>query len=325
MKRFDKSSFDEVIEVMRREFQKNYFAMYSSVYGGIVTDPSLMMVPIDDHMVHRGDGVFETFKCVNGSIYNMKAHLDRLIRSASGLYYKFPWSPAQIGEIVIETIKAGGRKNCMIRLFVSRGPGSFDANPYDCSEPQLYVVATFLKKPFMEMHPDGAVVRTSRIPVKEPFFAAIKNCNYLPNVLMKKEAIDLKADFVAAFDGRGFLAEGATENMGIVTKEKELLFPRLEGILRGTTMMRIVELAEIVIKEGILINIGFKDISHHDILDAEEVLIVGTTLNVVSVHEFDGIHIGGKKSGVVYSRLNTLLVDDILNNKQLLTPVPGLA
>src|SRR3989339_153530 len=121
MKLIDKLVVDEVFEKMRRDFHKNYYAMYSSVYGGIVTDPVLMTVPIDDHMVHRGDGVFETFKCVRGSIYNMKAHLERLEHSASGLYYKLPWSLTQIGEIVVETVRAGGQKDCLIRLFVSRG------------------------------------------------------------------------------------------------------------------------------------------------------------------------------------------------------------
>jgi len=28
-----------------------------------------MMVPVDDHMVHRGDAFFETLKCVGGNIY----------------------------------------------------------------------------------------------------------------------------------------------------------------------------------------------------------------------------------------------------------------
>jgi len=321
MKHIDKSSFVEALEAARREFQKNYYAMYSSVYGGIVTDPSLMMVPIDDHMVHRGDGVFETFKCVSGNIYNMAAHLERLEHSASGLYYRLPWSLEQISSIVVETVKAGGRKDCLIRLFVSRGPGSFDVNPYDCPEPQLYVVATVLKKPFMDLHPEGAVVRTSHIPVKEPFFAAIKNCNYLPNVLMKKEAVDLKADFVTAFDSRGFLAEGATENLGVVTKKKELLFPRLEGILCGTTMMRVVDLAGAVIKKGLLTRVGFADISRHDILNAAEVLIVGTTPNIVAVREFDGVQIGDGKSRPVQVMLNALLVDDIHHNRQLQTPV----
>jgi len=324
MKHIDKNTFGEIIEAVRREFHQNYYAMYSSVYGGIATDPALMMVPIDDHMVHRGDGVFETFKCVNGNIYNMKAHLERLEHSASGLYYRLPWSLDTIGEIVVETVHAGGQKDCLIRLFVSRGPGSFDVNPYDCPGPQLYVVATSLKKPFMELHPEGAVVRTSHIPVKESFFAAIKNCNYLPNVLMKKEAVDLKADFVAAFDGRGFLAEGATENIGIVTRKKELLFPRLESILCGTTMMRVAELAETAIREGLLTKIGFCDISRHDILNAAEVLVVGTSPNVVVVREFDGVRIGNGLPGPVHGRLNGLLVEDILNNGQILTPVPGL-
>lgn len=37
-----------------------YPAMYSSIYGGIILDPAMMVVPIDDHMVHRGHGVFDT-------------------------------------------------------------------------------------------------------------------------------------------------------------------------------------------------------------------------------------------------------------------------
>src|SRR5678815_1775914 len=30
----------------------NFHAMYSSVLGGIVTDPAFMVLPLDDHMVH---------------------------------------------------------------------------------------------------------------------------------------------------------------------------------------------------------------------------------------------------------------------------------
>ena len=38
----------------------NYFCFYSSQLGGIVTDPALMVLPFDDHMVHRGHGIFDT-------------------------------------------------------------------------------------------------------------------------------------------------------------------------------------------------------------------------------------------------------------------------
>ena len=43
-----------------------YAAFYSSQLGGIVTDPALMVIPFDDHMVHRGHGIFDTAGLVAG-------------------------------------------------------------------------------------------------------------------------------------------------------------------------------------------------------------------------------------------------------------------
>jgi len=60
----------------------NFYAMYSSVLGGIVTDPALMVLPLDDHMVHRGHGVFDTAILANGMLYQLDPHLDRLLASA---------------------------------------------------------------------------------------------------------------------------------------------------------------------------------------------------------------------------------------------------
>ena len=55
--------------------QGDYHAMYSSVFGGITTDPKLMTIPVDDHLVHRGDGVFEAFKMVEGKVFLFDEHL----------------------------------------------------------------------------------------------------------------------------------------------------------------------------------------------------------------------------------------------------------
>jgi 4-amino-4-deoxychorismate lyase len=40
--------------------------MYSSAIGGIILDPSMMVIPIDDHMVHRGHGIFDTARISDG-------------------------------------------------------------------------------------------------------------------------------------------------------------------------------------------------------------------------------------------------------------------
>ena len=45
-----------------------------------MTDPRLMTIPLDDHLVHRGDGVFEALAIVGGKVYQLDAHLARLKR-----------------------------------------------------------------------------------------------------------------------------------------------------------------------------------------------------------------------------------------------------
>lgn len=40
--------------------------MYSSLFGGITLDPSLMRIPIDNDMVHSGHGVFGTPVLIDG-------------------------------------------------------------------------------------------------------------------------------------------------------------------------------------------------------------------------------------------------------------------
>jgi branched-chain amino acid aminotransferase len=315
-----RDSFPELLEQLKKPYHDSYLAMYSSIYSGIVTDPVLMMVPIDDHMVHRGDGIFETFKCVDGAIYNFEEHLKRLQRSAANLDFRLPINMEQLRRTVIETTRAGGEHNSYIRLFISRGPGSFGVNPYDCPAAQLYVVITRAPQPFMTAHPKGASLGTSSIPVKHPFFAGVKNCNYLNNVLMKKEAVKAKVDFVVAFDETGRLGEGATENIGVVTSDSVLIFPSLDGILMGTTMMRIMELARNAVEDGILKKVCFGDIHMTDIENASEILIAGTTTNVTKVYSFDGSPVGSGPSPV-YEYLSRLLLEDIHHNPKIRTNV----
>ena len=65
---FGTKDFAEFCRANRPAYHAGYYAMYSSWWDAITVDPNLMVVPVDDHMVHRGDGLFETFKCVDGAV-----------------------------------------------------------------------------------------------------------------------------------------------------------------------------------------------------------------------------------------------------------------
>jgi branched-subunit amino acid aminotransferase/4-amino-4-deoxychorismate lyase len=314
--------FDNYLAVLdgaRQPWHGKYYAFYSSLLGGVTFDPVLMQVPIDDHLVHRGDGVFDTFKCVGRAAYNLDAHLRRLVKSAAAIGLAWPEGLDDIRRLTLETLDEAGQERCTGRVMLARGPGSFGVSPYESPAPALYIVVYAAGTPFMEKHPAGARVRRSLIPAKPARFATVKNCNYLPNVMMKREAVDWGVDFVVGFDDNGVMTEGATENFGIVTSDGELLFPRMDAVLEGTTMMRVVQLARRLFESGELSAIGFRDITENEVRAAKEMLVVGTTINVASVCEFEGAPVGDGEPGVVGKTLDGLLMADIASNRELRT------
>jgi branched-chain amino acid aminotransferase len=280
-----------------------------------------MFIPVDDHIVHRGDGIFEAFKCVNGNIYNLEAHLKRLERSARVVYLTIPATLEQIADLVIGTIRIAETRDCLIRLFVSRGPGGFTTNPYECPSSQIYIIVCSPSSPPEEHAKKGVMIKSSSIPVKKSYFATIKSCNYLPNVLMKKEAVDAGVQYTISMDENGFLGEGSTENVGLVTSEGVLKFPRFSRILRGTTVTRVADLAESLVEAGQLKQVIFDDITLNEAYCGSEILLFGTTFDILPAVMFDGHPIGSGKPGQIYYILRQLLEEDIQNNSALQTPV----
>jgi len=319
MKQIDSTQYLDALAATRQSWHNYYYAMYSSILDAVVVDPLLMQVPIDDHLVHRGDGVFDTFKCVRRGAYNLEAHLKRLVRSANEIGLSWPGGLEDVRDKVIQTLAIADRDDCSCRIILARGPGSLGVSPYESPRPALYIVVYRAGTPFMQAHPEGARVNKSQVPVKAGYFSTFKHCNYLPNVMMKREAVDGGADFVVSYDGNGFLAEGATENVGIVTAEQELLFPKMDYVLDGTTMLRVIQLADALVQEGALKQVTFEDITEQRVASAAELLIIGTTLNVASACHYVGKPVGVTCPGPVGRRLDQMLADDIAENDKMRT------
>src|SRR5688500_11709819 len=104
-------SANDVIDQLRALRAKQpvkFNAFYSSQLGGVVTDPALMVLPFDDHMVHRGHGIFDTAAIVAGRIYDLEAHLDRFLASAERSKLKLAGSRAEMRDVIIRTAAASG-------------------------------------------------------------------------------------------------------------------------------------------------------------------------------------------------------------------------
>ena len=110
------------LRALREKQPVKYSAFYSSQLGGVVTDPALMVIPFDDHMVHRGHGIFDTAGIVNGKIYDLDAHLDRFVRSAERSNLALYGSREQMRDIIIKTTALSGRRDGSIRYWLSSCP-----------------------------------------------------------------------------------------------------------------------------------------------------------------------------------------------------------
>jgi branched-chain amino acid aminotransferase len=265
--------------------QPGYLAMYSSWLGGVVKEPGLMIVPVDDHLVHRGDGVFEAIKTVNRKVYLLQAHIDRLFSSAEALSIECPYSKSQLKEIILQTLKIANAPNTVVRLFLSRGPGQFTTNPYDSVGAQVYVIITELKALPEDKVKNGVRIGVSAVPVKSSWLAKVKTCNYLPNVMMKKESVDQGLDYTVAFDADGFLAESSTENLIFIDSQGVLCHPYLDHILKGTTMTRLFDLVE---QNKIRAVHRQAKVDQKQLQNAQALFLAGTTLDILPVKEFAG-------------------------------------
>jgi branched-chain amino acid aminotransferase len=284
--------------------------MYSSVWQAFSTTPELWALPPDDHMAHRGDGVFESFKIVGGRAYCLEEHLERLRNSAAALSIALPHDFGDTLPLLKAAWHLGGIDDFTCRICVSRGPGSFTVNPYDSTGPEYYMVTLRLGRPAPDAYERGVSIRTAPFPAKSEF-AGIKSCDYLHNVLVKKFAKDFGADYAVSFDSEGFLTECPTENIAVVTKSGELLAPTWNRILRGVTLSRVMDLAGGLVRAGTLKTVLNEDIHRDRLWDVMgEAFLTTTSFDVMPVTEWDGRPVGSGRPGPVARELLRLVAEE---------------
>lgn len=313
------ASSAEYLEVLRntaRPGEENILAFYEHRLGLICKDARLMLLPLDDHLTHRGDGVFETIKYTDGRLYLLEEHLARMNNSANGIALAPPCSWDEIRSLVMEVAAAGEEKTGQMRILLGRGPGGFGIDPFESPVASLYIVSyRFTQKPESWFEKGLTGFRTS-IPAKQGYLARLKNANYLPNVMMIHEARQKGADVPFCFDMEGYLAESSIANLCIVDANGVLTIPSFTNALPGTTILR----ATNRVKDQVPVTT--RKVREEEIFTAREAILLGTGPDCVSVVQYEGKPIGDGKPGPVSALLRQSILRDI---KEYGVPVPGLA
>ena len=315
---------DEVIAKLRELRTRQpvkYWAFYSSQLGGIVTDPALMVLPFDDHMVHRGHGIFDTAAIEGGKIYDLEAHLDRFIRSAKNSKLELPTREA-MRDIIVRTTAASGQRTGSIRYWASAGPGSLGLTPAAGAEPGFFVmISAGLGYPDT-WYTQGLRMMTTTYPIKPPLYAVTKSVNYLPNVLMQMEALEHGLDNGIFVDEAGNVGESSNMNVAFITTDGVLKHPKFDHILSGCTSLRLLELAKTLTARGRLKGVQVCDVPVAEARAAREMLLIGSSVKVAPIVEWDGKPIGDGKPGPLARELRDLLQEDMRAGRGVLIDIP---
>lgn len=292
MQAVDAETYLKALLSAPRPGSEQVLAFYDHRVGHICTDPRLLLLPLDDHICHRGDGLFESISFRQRTIFGLDAHLARLVDGATALSITPPCTWEALRQRIIDVALAAGVDNGDLRVFLSRGPGGFGISPAECPQAGLYIVALKKALPTAAFYEKGLTAFASAIPPKQEYLARIKNTNYLPNVFMAMEARQKGMDVAVTFDEHGIMGEAAVANVGLVDATGRLLCPEIKRILPGTTLLAAMEVA------AARMPVTQMPIPRAAIDTASEILLFTSSTLCVGITHFDGKAVGsGPEAG----------------------------
>ncbi len=273
--------------------------------NGKIVPPAQARIPLLDHGLLYGDGVFEGLRFYNGRVFRLAQHLNRLVRSAAAIALKLPYGHREIASAMREVISAyrdlHGDEDGYLRLVVTRGEGRLGIDPTGCKRGNMFIIADQLALTDKSVQNSGArvVIASTRRLSPDGLDPRIKSLNYLNNIMARLEANAAGADEAIMLNSIGNVAEGTADNVFIVgrgvLKTPPLRDGPLDGITRGV-LMELAKVEDIPCEEVSL--------SPYDLYTADECILCGTGAEIIPVREIDGRAVK-EAPGRIFMRLRT--------------------
>ena len=248
-------------------------------------------VHVEDRGYQFADGVYEVIAVRAGRFVDAGPHLDRLDRSLRELRIEPPMGRSALTHVLSEVKRRNRIKDGIVYLQATRGVARRD-HPFP-AESETALVVTGSRRP----PPDPGILETGVDTVSVPDNrwkrCDIKSVSLLPNVLAKQTAREAGAYEAVFVDEQGFVTEGGSTNVWIVTPGGELLTRELDhGILAGVTRGTVVKLAE-----SLGLSFAERRFTIEEARRAREAFVTSATSYVTPVVRIDEAVIGNGKPG----------------------------
>jgi branched-chain amino acid aminotransferase len=264
--------------------------------NGLFTPLCNAKVSIQDRGFCYGDGLFETLRASEGSIFRLEQHIDRLLKSLPKVFIDLPMTRLELMSVAQDTLARNKYKDAIIRLTVTRGDTQSNIQMDSDIPPSLVInIRSFAPLP-KATYIKGVKIKLfqERASLVNGLDQRLKSCNYLSNILIKKLSHEKGFMDGVVIDPDFGVTEGTTSNVFIVRQGVLKTPPVSAYVLEGVTRQVVLEIARAH-------KIPFREerITLEDLLKADEVFITNTGIEIVPVTQIDSQAIGNKKPGIL--------------------------
>lgn len=283
--------------------------------GELISRSQAKLSPFDHGFLY-GYGVFETMRAYQGSIFRLNHHLDRLQQAANSLNMALQIDSSDLKKACYELLRANNLENARLRLTISAGEGDMTPNPDTCKGTTIFIAAQRLIPPPPETYERGyttvlsSLRRNSRSPLSR-----LKSTCYLDNILARLEARAAGADEAVLLNEHGFLVEGSTTNIFLVSCQM-LITPSIEsGALPGITRQAILELAQTIGVRAVV-----KQVELGELVTAREAFLTNSILEIIPLTHLNNKPIGSGKPGNLTRQLMSAYRELVAKETSLESP-----
>jgi branched-chain amino acid aminotransferase len=233
--------------------------------------PEEATVPVTDHGLVVGDGVFEALKATPAGAFAVQRHLDRLSRSAAAMGLPAP-DHALIREGIAAGLDGWPLPEAKIRVTFTGGEGPLGSGA--AYGPPTLIVAVAPREPTPAT---TAVVTAPWRRNENGALAGIKSTSYAENVRGLAFAASRGASEAIFLNIAGDVCEGTGTNIFFVFGDQIVTPPLSAGPLAGITRELLLEWREII----------ERNVTPEEAATADEVFITSSLRDVQGVERWD--------------------------------------
>jgi D-alanine transaminase len=264
-------------------------------YNGEYMPKEEVKLSPDDRGFLFADGIYEVIRAYPGHLFAVEAHLQRMRYGLRELRIKPPQLDFRALAVKLLQDNHLDNSEALVYFQITRGAAPrLHTFPPDTVQPTIYAYASAFHPPQEKWDSGVKVILTPDIRWTR---CDIKSISLLPNVLANQQAEENGA-YEAVFVRNGLVTEGSRTNFCGVLEGQLVTHPKGPYILPGITRDVVLALCR-----DLSIPVREYPILEQELKKADELMLVGTTTEIMPVVQVNDWPVGNGQPGPVTRKL----------------------